>query len=396
MKMVRNIILSSFVSIVSFSIVPGCSRQELLDPKESLPIESKGIEITESGDSTLVAEGGSSDYYTIVLTDQPISMVLITVTPSEHISVNGSSESITVYFTAENWYLSQTVTVSAFEDVVVESTHAGTITHTVASLDDEYNSMDVRTVQCTVIDNDSPGVDIAETGGSTTITEGLHSDSYSVSLTYQPLSDVSITITPDISETVNGSSSPVVLAFTAGDCPAVGNWCVLQHVTVDSINNDIAEGTRTGIITHAVTAGPSEFFSLNPLNDVDVSIIDDETPGVTMGADYLAIAEGGTPGSYGVALTMQPTGDVTITVFPDAQVKVDGSSSPVKLDFIAGTCPAVGNWCVPQQVLVTAVDDAVAEGTHAATIQHKITGAPQEYQVLHSLTDVTVSISDND
>ena len=140
--------------------------------------DTAGVQITQSGGSTNVTEGGATDSYTVVLTSQPTANVTVTVTPNSQVSVDKT----TLTFTPSNWNVAQTVTVTAVDDHIVEGNHTGTITHTVASSDANYNGLSVAGVTAQITDNDTAGVQITQSGGSTNVTEGGATDSYTVVL----------------------------------------------------------------------------------------------------------------------------------------------------------------------------------------------------------------------
>ena len=97
------------------------------------------------------------------------------------------------------------------------------------------------------------------------------------------------------------------------------------------------------------------------------------------------VAEGGATDNYSVKLATQPTANVTVTLVSGAHA----TANPTQLVFT----PA--NWNIPQDVTVTAVDDALAEGTHTATIQHSAASADPNYNG-SGVASVTVHITDND
>jgi hypothetical protein len=94
------------------------------------------------------------------------------------------------------------------------------------------------------ITSTAPGVTISQSGGSTAVTEGGATDTYTVVLTGEPTSDVTITPTPGSQLTV----SPPSLTFT------ISNWSTPQTVTVTAVNDAVAEGTHSGTITHAAAS----------------------------------------------------------------------------------------------------------------------------------------------
>lgn len=98
----------------------------------------------------------------------------------------------------------------------------------------------------------------------------------------------------------------------------------------------------------------------------------------------LSVVEGGASSSYAVVLAYPPTAVLTVQILPDSQVAVDRTN----LTFTPE------NWDIPQTVLVTAVDDAVAEGPHTGIISHTVS-ASGNYAGL-SAPSLSVAIADNE
>jgi len=86
-----------------------------------------------------------------VLTSQPASNVTVTPTPNGQVSVSPTP----LVFTSANWNVAQTVTVSAVDDRAVEGDHTGSITHTAASSDSNYNGIGIAGVTVSIVDNDT-------------------------------------------------------------------------------------------------------------------------------------------------------------------------------------------------------------------------------------------------
>jgi|GEM_PF-467839 len=110
-----------------------------------------GIKITQSGGTTAVTEGGANDSYTIVLGSIPTADVTITLDNTNN-QVNTNTNTLT--FTAANWNIPQTVTLTAANDAIGECQHTGVIKHTVTSADATYNGMVINPVIVTITDND--------------------------------------------------------------------------------------------------------------------------------------------------------------------------------------------------------------------------------------------------
>jgi hypothetical protein len=108
------------------------------------------VKVVESGGTTVVAEGGATDTYTIVLNNQPTAAVTIAISPNSQLSTNPTS----LTFTTANWNTAQTVIVTAVDDAVVEGVHSGTVTHNPSSSDLAYNGIATNSVSATITDND--------------------------------------------------------------------------------------------------------------------------------------------------------------------------------------------------------------------------------------------------
>jgi hypothetical protein len=331
-----------------------------------------GVQITQSSGSTNVTEGGATDSYTVVLSTQPTANVTIAVAPSSQVSVDKT----TLTFTPSNWNVAQTVTVTAVNDNVAEGAHAGTITHTAASTDAAYNGLSVAGVTAQITDNDTAGVQIVQSGGSTSVAEGGATDSYTVALTSQPTANVTVAVAPSSQVSVDKTT----LTFTPS------NWNVAQTVTVTAVNDNVAEGAHTGTITHTAASSDARYNGL-AVAGVTAQITDNDTAGlqITQSGGSTNVTEGAATDSYTVALTSRPTANVTITVSPDSQVSADKTT----LTFTPS------NWNLAQTVTVTAVDDAIAQGAHNGTIAHTVSSTDAKYSGL-AAASVTAQITDNE
>ncbi len=335
--------------------------------------DTAGVSVTESSGSTAVAEGGVSDTYSLVLTSQPTSDVVVTLNTGAQLS----ALSTTLTFTSSNWNSAQVITVSAVDDSVAEGNHAGTITHTVVSSDPNYNGISVSNLTATITDNDSAGVTLAESGGSTNVTEGSATpDTYTVVLNSQPTSGVDINLSADSQVNISAST----LTFTTS------NWNTPQTVSVTAVDDSIAEGSHSGVITHLVSSSDSTYSALS-VASVTAQVTDNDTAGVSVSesSGSTTVTEAGTTDTYTMVLTSQPTSNVMVTLSADAQIMTSASS----LTFTSS------NWNTLQTVTVTAVDDSVAEGTHSGVITHSSSSSDPNYNAL-SVSSVTAQITDND
>ncbi|MEZ6125267.1 MAG: NF038122 family metalloprotease [Planctomycetaceae bacterium] len=233
------------------------------------------IIVTESGGSTDVAEGGATDSYTIVLATVPTDDVTVTVTPDGQIDLgSGAGVAVVLTFTVGTWDTPQTVTVTAVDDSAAEGNHTGTITHAVTSVDAAYDGFAVANVVANITDNDTPGVTIVESGGSTDVIEGHTTDTYTVVLDSVPSADVTITVTPDGQTSLgSGAGVAILLTFTPGSA------LIPQTVTVTPNDDAVAEGNHTSTITHTVASGDGGYNGLT-VGNVTVNIADNDFVGL--------------------------------------------------------------------------------------------------------------------
>ena len=204
--------------------------------------DTAGVHILQTGDDTEVGEGGATDTYHVVLTSQPTQDVHVLLAPDAQVGVDPAGPLV---FTPTNWDSAQTVTVSAVDDDVAEGLHTGTIVHTTSSRAPLYNGISVDSVTAVIGDNDTAGVQILQTGGSTELLEGGTTDTYQVVLTSQPTHDVHVLLDPDSQVNVDPAGP---LVFT----PA--NWDSAQTVTVSAVDDGVSEGLHTGTIVHTTSS----------------------------------------------------------------------------------------------------------------------------------------------
>lgn len=335
--------------------------------------ETANVTITQSGGATSVREGSSPDTYTINLEKEPTSDVIITAsTFSSDISL--SPEILT--FTSVNWLSPQTITITAVDDETFEGSDFVSISHAISSDDTDYNSLFLNGLNFNVLDND--GFTVTESGGTTNVTEGGATDSYTIVLNENPFSNVTLALSTSTQYTL--STSTVV--FTSS------NWDTPQTVTVTAVDDESIENDHTATITGTITTFAFKY-SNTALPSVTVLITDNDapTPGVTIteSSGTTALTEAGTTDSYTVVLDTEPTANVVVTVTPDADSTV--TSSPLTFTPL--------NWDTPVTVTVTAVNNNVAEGTHTSTITHTASSIDVGYDNI-AIASVTSTITDND
>ena len=150
--------------------------------------DTPGVTVTPL--SLTVGEGGTGRY-TVVLNTLPTGNVEVVIS-SNNTDVTVPSSSSPLTFTAGNWNLAQTVTVSAGQDDDAANEMA-TLTHDPSGVD--YDSVSNASLTVTVTDNDTRGVKVSRT--SLTVNEG-GMNTYTVVLKTEPTANVTVTIVDPI------------------------------------------------------------------------------------------------------------------------------------------------------------------------------------------------------
>jgi uncharacterized protein YjdB len=105
---------------------------------------------------------------------------------------------------------------------------------------------------------------------------------------------------------------------------------------------------------------------------------------VCAGPDSIALSEGGPSFQYAIALRDAPTSTVIVKAVGDSQVSATDSA-----------VFTTSNWQTPQILNVTAIDDAVYEGTHTGVVTHTVRSLDGTYNGV-AAGSITATITDND
>ena len=274
-------------------------------------------------------------------------------------------------FTGSDWETPQTVTVSAAQDDDARDDVA-TLSHSVASTDTDYNGISVSQVAVTATDDETAGVSITPT--KLTIAEG-GSDAYQVVLTSQPTDEVTVTITHSGAGDIGMDHQE--LTFTDSD------WEAAQTVAVAAAQDgDARDDTAT--LSHSVASTDGDYNGIT-VSAVDVTVRDDETPGVSIRPEELTIAEGGSD-SYEVVLTSKPSHEVTVTITHGGDAEID--SAPDRLTFSSS------DWSQEKTVTVRAAQDDDARDD-TATLSHTVSSTDGDYNGI-TVSKVAVAVTDDE
>jgi hypothetical protein len=112
-----------------------------------------GFQLTETGSGTAAREGGGPDTFSVVLTAQPLSDVVYTVSVDDETDASVSPDRLT--FKPLGWNLPQPVSFTAVDDCVRDGTRHPTVTVSVdsAASDSAFHGLS-KTLAAITLDND--------------------------------------------------------------------------------------------------------------------------------------------------------------------------------------------------------------------------------------------------
>ena len=320
---------------------------------------------------TLDVDEGSTATYTVKLKTVPTGNVAVEITSNDPGAATVSPEMLT--FTPTDWSTAKTVTVMGVEDsdqfdeiVRLSNDPSGA----------DYDSVSTVYVALNVADNDRTGVHVSKTS-LTVLEEDTAGNSYTVALFRQPTADVTVTVAGHAGTDV--TPSPATLTFTSL------NWETAQTVTVKAGNDADTVDDRVSL-THSAMSADSAYNGIT-IASVAVTVTDNDGIGVNVSKTSLTVREEDTAGdSYTVALSTQPTANVTVTVAGHAGTDV--TPSPTTLTFTSL------NWETAQTVTVKAGDDDDM-ANDSVTLTHSVASTDTDYQGI-VIASVAVTVTDND
>ncbi|MFO1493575.1 MAG: Calx-beta domain-containing protein [Lysobacterales bacterium] len=319
--------------------------------------------------------GATSGSVLVSLTQTPSANVSIALSFGPNVEVDvGSGYGAapqSLVLTPANAQSGVTLSVRAVDDAIAEANPHNelVITAATSSTQSSFNNLAVADVAVSIVDNDVAGVIVSESAGSTAVTEGGASDSYSVVLTSQPTATVSVNLVFDPSQlVVAGDGDGVVsLSFNAG------NWNLPQLVAVAAVDDTVIEPPVLGSpIVQTVFSTDLIYAVINPA-DVSVTVGENDTRSIvyvlagsgaaetagTASVDArLQLSANGAPGG---SLAEAMTAPVTLTL---------GSAEAADLQLLSAAVsfPA-GSANGATQAIELAIDnDRMLEGAEPATL----------------------------
>ncbi|MEM9825059.1 MAG: CARDB domain-containing protein [Planctomycetota bacterium] len=340
---------------VDYTIQVGPVRSEdpvfvVIDPPDvdltNIDDDVAGITVTPTN-NLVTGENGTTATFDVRLDTQPIDTVTIFVESSD--PTEGTVDVEILEFTAGDWDLPQTVTITGVDDALVDGDTAYTIELRTSMMSDPvYTALDPDDVSVVNLDNDRlpSGVTVSPTLGLQ-VSENGGTAQFTVVLDSPPTANVTVPLAS--ADTGEGSIDQNLLTFT----PA--NWNVPQTVTVTGVDDLVDDGDVTFRIDVGETFSADALFNAIDPDDVIVINRDNDSAGITVSpTSGLETSELGTSAQFTVVLDTQPIADVTVGI--QSLDPTEGQPIETLLTFT----PA--DWNTPQVVTVVGQDDDFIDG----------------------------------
>ena len=356
------------------------------------PTGTSGLTAGELGLTT--TETGGTATFTVVLNIWPTAAVTLSISSLDITEGTVAPQSLT--FTATNWNIPQTVTITGVDDDIDDGDQDYEIVLAATSDQPDYNGINLPEVLVTNRDDDVAGITVTpilglirsqsgivsltkttatalSPGARLATTERGHVVSFTVMLDSQPAAAVNLSISS--SDITEGTGTPQSLTFT----PNPTSWNTPQMVTVTGLPDDLNDGDQPYTVTISpVASADLKYKDINP-KEVLLTNLDDITLATTNLDDItltdLTISEGTlTPafasetttyearvGNAVESLTATPTASDTATtiVVNGTPIKSGTPSQPIALAIGANTI----------EVMLTSA-------TYTVTVTREENGAP--------------------
>jgi hypothetical protein len=236
---------------------------------------------------------------------------------------------------------------------------------------------------------------IIATGVGTAVAEGGATDTFTVQLSRMPTASVTVSI--NVGEDLNVARSAIATpgkSISFSIAPA--DWAKPRTVILSAANDSVHEGTENAWVQILTSSTDSSFANLQG-RGVNAMVYDDDPspvppppppppagtpPGLKLvqTSATTAVTERGSGDSFSIALATRPLAAVTVTITagPDLLLALTGSatSGSVTLTF------SPSDWASPRAVILSAVADALVEGTEVAGLTFTLTSDDPAYNRL--------------
>ena len=228
---------------------------------------ASGTIVVNNASGSTTSEGGTTVTFDVSLSTQPEIGETITVSVDSSDTGEVTVSPTSLSFNDATWAATQQVTVTGVDDTFVDGDILSTVTASLSGATAGSTYSD-GTLDVTNTDDDTAGFTVTETGGTTVTDEFGATDTFTVVLDAQPLTDVVFTVTS--SDTGEVTVDQATLTFTSA------NWDTAQTVTATGVNDVAVDGDQSSTITISIDDASSND-AFDPLSDQTITATNTDT-----------------------------------------------------------------------------------------------------------------------
>ncbi len=316
-----------------------------------------GIVVTPTSGTT--TEAGGTATFTFTLTSEPLDEVTI---PINNYDASEGTGPTSVVLDATNWDTGVELVVTGVDDFIVDGDEIYTINTGNPSSpgDSTYDDLigtDVDQLTITNTDNDSIGINITPTSGTTTEAGGQAT--FTFTLDSEPLDDVNIPISGY--DATEGSGATFVVLNSA-------NWDTGVELVVTGLDDNFADGdiNYTLITEDPSSIGDSSYDALDgdAVPDLVITNSDDDTVGINVSPTSGITTEEGGQATFTFTLNSEPRSEVSIPI-----TGYDATEGSGPANVVLGP----STWDTGVSLIITGLNDNLVDGDVEYTLN---TGNP--------------------
>ena len=307
---------------------------------------------------------GARDSYSVALNAEPLSSSPVRIQVSSNATDVATVAPMELVFTTGNWKVPQTVAVTGVDDQHAAGKRTTAITHIISG--GGYRGVAIPDMPVTVGDDDVRQVVVSE--ASREVAEAGGKAAYTLALTSPPDDRGPVTVSLDTSGGAI-AVSPARVRFTTS------NWDVPQPVTVTGVDDDIdnSDDRRRASISHTASGGG---YGEVAVDGVAVTVLDDDTFGVTISETRLYVAAYRGEKTYTVRLNSRPTHDVTLEIVNgDRNLFISANRRQTQGGLTHDLVFTPGRWDQAKEIEIT--NTGGPSGTHI--LRHRTFSADENY-----------------
>ena len=307
---------------------------------------------------------GARDSSSVALNAEPLSSSPVRIQVSSNATDVATVAPMELVFTTGNWKIPQTVTVTGVDDQHAAGERTTAITHIISG--GGYRGVAIPDMPVTVGDDDVRQIVVSQ--ASREVAEAGGKAAYTLALTSPPDDSGPVTVSLDTSGGAI-AVSPARVRFTTS------NWDVPQPVTVTGVDDDIdnPDNRRRASISHTASGGG---YGEVAVDGVAVTVLDDDTFGVTISETRLYVAAYRGEKTYTVRLNSRPTHDVTLEIVNgDRNLFISANRRQTQGGLTHDLVFTPGRWDQAKEIEIT--NTGGPSGTHI--LRHRTFSADENY-----------------